>query len=79
MLQSEGKQNMLTVKDGRIICPICKGKYMQMIYPDTEARRLPLYCRHCKNTAVVNISGGMCAAVELRIMSECGVRRYVAR
>lgn len=59
-MQTEQKGRVLAVKNGRIVCPICRAKFLQMLCCDTEARRLPLYCRQCKNTTVVNISGGVC-------------------
>lgn len=59
-MQTERKGRVLAVKNGRIVCPFCKAKYLQILYPATEARMLPLYCRQCKNTAVVNILGGVC-------------------
>lgn len=68
-MQTEQKGRVLAVKNGRIVCPFCRTKLLQMLCCDTEARRLPLYCRQCKNTTVVNISGGVCTVARPRPVS----------
>ena len=58
-MQSQGKRDKLPVKAGFIACPICKrNKRLQFVPPDLEATGLPLYCRDCKNTIVVDIAKG---------------------
>lgn len=36
-------------------CPSCGSKLMQ-VDPETEAKNLRLYCRHCKQSLIVNIA-----------------------
>ena len=52
---------MLTVADGFVQCPTCRhNKKLQPIMPDTEASRLVLFCRVCKNRITVDIHDGQC-------------------
>lgn len=52
---------MLTVKDGYLVCPTCRrNKKLLRISPDTEARRLPVFCRDCKTQHIVDIDRGQC-------------------
>ena len=61
-MQSSGFHGkMLTVKDGYLVCPTCRrNKKLLRISPDTEAHRLPVFCRDCKNTHIVDIEQGQC-------------------
>ncbi|MBE5054771.1 hypothetical protein INF37_01965 [Pseudoflavonifractor sp. DSM 107456] len=59
-LKHSPKCGKLIIKDGYVICPVCKRRTSQMIRPDTQARRLQLWCRHCKATTIVNIESGQC-------------------
>ena len=36
-------------------CPLCKAKTRVRIYEDTEANRMPIYCRKCGSESLVNI------------------------
>lgn len=36
------------------VCPKCWGNLVK-IRPDTEVHNLPLFCKKCKNTTVINI------------------------
>lgn len=58
-LQNGGK---LCLKDGKVVCPICKRKTDQTVEPDTRAENLRLWCRRCKSSFVVNIDLGACSA-----------------
>ena len=52
---------MLTVKDGYLVCPICRqNKRMMKINPDTSAHRAVAYCRRCKAEIIVDIDEGQC-------------------
>lgn len=58
-LQSEPKCGKLTVKDGWVACPVCKRNHRLIrVGPETEARNLPIYCRDCKSTVILNIDRG---------------------
>ena len=55
--QQSGK---LVIKDGYVVCPTCRNKTTQIVRPDTKARHLQLWCRHCKATHIVDIESGQC-------------------
>lgn len=55
----ERKTDKLTVKDGWITCPECRRNHRLMrIIDETQAENLPVYCRDCKKTVVLNIARG---------------------
>lgn len=62
MLQSQQKHGkMLTVKDGYLVCPICRrNKRLMKIASDTVASRVRVYCRDCKTEHIVDIELGQC-------------------
>lgn len=41
-----------------ILCPICSRKTRTKIRPDTEAKRLPVFCPKCHRTFVMDIDKG---------------------
>lgn len=45
---------MIEIKDGFLICPKCKGKTKTRVLEETELKKFPLYCSHCKKTTIVN-------------------------
>nr|DAP85398.1 MAG TPA: cysteine-rich protein [Caudoviricetes sp.] len=52
---------LLTVKDGYVVCPVCKrNKKLLPILPDTSGRRIVAYCRLCKARTIVDIEDGLC-------------------
>lgn len=57
-MQNNIEAGKLRVKDDRIVCPACKRKTSQTVYPGTTARYLPVYCPHCKQTHIVDIDVG---------------------
>ena len=59
-LKTNSEYGKLIVKDGYVICPSCKMKTNQVVRPETVARHLQLWCRHCKATYIVNIESGQC-------------------
>ena len=46
---------LLAVKDGWAACPICGKPRLIRILPETRAKSLPVYCKHCKTESIVNI------------------------
>lgn len=58
-LQSEPQCDKLVVKDGWVTCPSCKrNRRLIRVGPETEAKKLPVYCRDCKTEIVLNIERG---------------------
>lgn len=53
------KTDKLRIKDGWIDCRC--GKHLLKILPDTEATSLPLFCRFCRQTTIVDIERGQSA------------------
>lgn len=52
---------ILTVREGYLVCPICKrNRRLLRISPETQATRLPIYCRDCKNSILIDIESGQC-------------------
>ena len=50
---------LVPVKDGWISCPNCRrNKRLLRISPDTEARRLPVFCRDGKAEVILDIARG---------------------
>lgn len=55
----------MTVTDtGRVVCPRCGRKTQQRILPETQARRLPVYCKHCRSETIVDIQPAPASAPE---------------
>lgn len=59
----EKKRGTLVVKDGLYVCPNCRQKTNLAARPETTARNLPLWCRNCKATFLVNIDSGQCVVL----------------
>lgn len=59
-MQAQTDCGKLAVKDGFVVCPVCKCKTSQYIRPDTSAQHLQLWCRTCKTKFLVNIDFGQC-------------------
>lgn len=52
---------LLTVKDGYVVCPVCKrNKKLLPILPDTSGQRIVAYCRLCKVRTIIDIEDGLC-------------------
>ena len=60
LLQNIPKDGKLQVKDGRIVCPVCKQKTNQVVLPETKADYLQVWCPNCKAKHIVNINFGQC-------------------
>lgn len=48
------KTVILTVKNGKAICPVCNWDGQIRINEDTRLENFPFYCRHCKQTTIVS-------------------------
>lgn len=58
-LQNTPQCGKLIVKDGWVTCPVCKRNHRLIrVEPETEARNLPIFCRSCKSTVILNIDRG---------------------
>lgn len=58
-MQNPGKHGTLTVKDGWVVCPVCKrNHHLLRISSETEATDLPVYCRTCRSEMILNIERG---------------------
>lgn len=54
-LQEKGNCGKLTVKDGWLLCPVCrKGKVLK-VREDTEVKNLEVRCKLCGQKSIVNI------------------------
>ena len=61
MQTNKNHGKLLTVKDGYLVCPICRRtKRVMRINPDTVATRVVAYCRDCKTESIVDIDRGQC-------------------
>lgn len=61
MQTNKNHGKLLTVKDGYLVCPICRrNKRVMRINPDTVATRVVAYCRDCKTESIVDIDLGQC-------------------
>ena len=60
-MQTTENRGRLTVKDGWIVCPICRRGKLLRIEQDTTAENLDLWCRKCGGTVKVNIDRGLSA------------------
>ena len=55
-MQMDAKRDILLVTAGdRIVCPYCATKLPLRLLPSTRAADLPVYCKRCKKTSIVNI------------------------
>ncbi len=53
-MQSVTKSVILTVRDGRAICPVCGRKMTVRILDATRLVDFPLYCKKCKHETLVS-------------------------
>lgn len=48
---------MIPMKGGYACCPECNAKLLR-ISPETEGKRLPVWCRKCKREIMIDIYRG---------------------
>lgn len=49
----------IKIKNGWITCPVCnRNRRLLRIDDETEAKRLPVYCRDCKTEIILDITRG---------------------
>ena len=54
---SAGNDARISTSNGQwLVCPVCKRHKLLRILPSTVVKDLPVYCKHCRNESVVNIS-----------------------
>ena len=51
----EDTSDKIMVKDGWVICPVCKKGKLLKIRTDTTAQNLPCKCKLCGQETIVNI------------------------
>ena len=56
VLQTKNKCDIIHTKDGFLLCPKCGRRTDQKIMPTTVAEDLPVFCKKCKQTSIVNIT-----------------------
>lgn len=50
---------LIPVRDGYLICPVCRrNRRLMKINPDTEGRGIVAFCRVCKTEHIVDIVQG---------------------
>lgn len=61
MQTSENRGKLLTVRDGFLLCPICRqNKKLLPVLPTTSGSDIVCYCQKCKHRVIVNIDHGLC-------------------
>lgn len=61
MQTSENRGKLLTVRDGFLICPICRqNRKLLPVLPTTSGSDIVCYCQKCKHRVIVNIDHGLC-------------------
>ena len=60
-MQRQGKHGkILTVREGYLVCPVCRNKHLMQIRPETVAFRVVAFCRNCKSENIIDIEQGQC-------------------
>lgn len=53
----EGLGWMPSIKDNRVVCPVCSHVSDQRVTPDTEFEHLPFVCPHCNSGTYISFVG----------------------
>lgn len=57
--QKHGK--LLTVRNGYLVCPVCRRNLKLMpVLPNTSGVNIVAYCSKCKSRTIVDIDKGLC-------------------
>lgn len=57
--QTHGK--LLTVRDGWLVCPVCRrNRRLKRVYPDETGERVSVWCKDCKSDLRIDIYRGQC-------------------
>lgn len=62
-MKNQSEHGKLSIKDGLVVCPVCRQKTNQQVIPETRAENLALWCRHCKAVHLVKIDCGQCYVI----------------
>ena len=62
-LKTIAKGAKLSIKDGHIVCPVCRMKTRQIIRPETEAKTVLGFWALGTSLMLVNIKTGLCSFV----------------
>ena len=54
-MQSNMRCGKLVIRDGWVICPVCRKGKLLKLRPDTTAQNLPCKCKRCGQESLVNI------------------------
>lgn len=54
-MQSNMCCGKLVIRDGWVICPVCRKGKLLKLRPDTTAQNLPCKCKRCGQESLVNI------------------------
>ena len=54
-MQTDARCGKLIVRDGWVICPVCRKGKLLKLRPDTTTRNLPCKCKRCGQESLVNI------------------------
>ena len=54
-MQNQGKCDKIRTNNGWLMCPACDQWKVLKLLPDTEVRRLPVYCKRCHKETIVDI------------------------
>ena len=55
MQTTAGSGKLLAVKDGWLLCPVCRGTKVLRIWPETEGRAIQVFCKKCGRESLVDI------------------------
>ena len=66
-MQSNMRCGKLVIRDGWVICPVCRKGKLLKLRPDTTAQNLPCKCKRCGQESLVNIDAPEPASQETSV------------